>query len=362
MQQTLIRAADARDGNSILDLSVRAWRPVFESFRSVWGEALYERFYPDWSSQQRADVSDALDTNPTWVAIIRNDVAGFVNVAFNDETRTGEIFMVAVDPNHQHRGLGHVLTQHALSEMRSRGMTLAVVSTGGDPGHEPARRTYERSGFTPFPQVLYSMLLEPNPQQSLEALNVPDLRVGQASKADGDQGIRSERVEYHGIEPHIYASIRSVLGAAFEDGDDGESLEDFSDFDQWFVLSVGDEIAAVAGILVRDILVGDQVVTVAGIGGVATVRRHRSKGYASRLVNEATRYARGHTSASFGVLQCEEDLAAFYVALGWRTVDADLLCKQNDGNTYQSPEMPMVIQLASSDWPPGSIDMNGLPW
>ena len=78
---------------------------------------------------------------------------------FNNETRIGEIYMIAVDPDYQRRGLATLLTQHAISEMRSRGMTLAIVSTGGDPGHAPARATYERNGFIAFPQVLYSTLL-----------------------------------------------------------------------------------------------------------------------------------------------------------------------------------------------------------
>ena len=31
--------------------------------------------------------------------------------------------------------------------MRSRGMDIAVVETGGDPGHAPARAAYEKAGF-----------------------------------------------------------------------------------------------------------------------------------------------------------------------------------------------------------------------
>jgi hypothetical protein len=34
-------------------------------------------------------------------------------------------------------------------------MTTAMVETGGDPGHAPARRTYEAAGFHPFPVVKY---------------------------------------------------------------------------------------------------------------------------------------------------------------------------------------------------------------
>jgi RimJ/RimL family protein N-acetyltransferase len=30
-----------------------------------------------------------------------------------------------------------------------------MVSTGGDPGHAPARRVYEKLGFTPVPNVIY---------------------------------------------------------------------------------------------------------------------------------------------------------------------------------------------------------------
>jgi hypothetical protein len=43
--------------------------------------------------------------------------------------------------------------------MRARGIDLATVSTGGDPGHAAARRTYESAGFTAFPQVWYAKLL-----------------------------------------------------------------------------------------------------------------------------------------------------------------------------------------------------------
>lgn len=30
-------------------------------------------------------------------------------------------------------------------------MDLAIVATGGDPGHAPAGATYEKAGFTPAP-------------------------------------------------------------------------------------------------------------------------------------------------------------------------------------------------------------------
>lgn len=181
MHRPLIRVADARDNDPIIDLSLRAWRPVFESYPSIWGRPLFERFYPDWAARQASDVANALNTNPTWVVAVDETVAGFVNVTFDDQTLTGEIYMIAVDPDDQHRGLGSLLTQHALSQMRTRGMTLAIVSTGGDPGHGRARATYERNGFIPFPQVLYSMLLQTDLGEE------PKLPSGAA--ATGDAGL-----------------------------------------------------------------------------------------------------------------------------------------------------------------------------
>jgi len=44
--------------------------------------------------------------------------------------------------------------------MRSHGVTLATVATGADPGHGPARRTYESAGFMPWPNMLYVQLLD----------------------------------------------------------------------------------------------------------------------------------------------------------------------------------------------------------
>jgi hypothetical protein len=34
-------------------------------------------------------------------------------------------------------------------------MSVAMVETGGDPGHAPARRTYEKAGFGLFPTARY---------------------------------------------------------------------------------------------------------------------------------------------------------------------------------------------------------------
>jgi ribosomal protein S18 acetylase RimI-like enzyme len=155
-----IRPAREDDTDRIVELSLAAWAPVFESFRTLMGEALYHRVHPDWEADQAAAVRDALDRHTTWVATVASRVCGFVNVSFDDDARSAEIYMIAVDPSAQQSGIGSRLTDHALDEMRDRGIDLAIVATGGDPGHAPARRTYEKAGFTGVPQVWYARLLD----------------------------------------------------------------------------------------------------------------------------------------------------------------------------------------------------------
>ena len=67
----------------------------------------------------------------------------------------GEIHMIAVDPDFQRRGIAKDLTNHSLAWLKEAGMTTVVVDTGGDPGHAPARRTYESAGFRLFPIARY---------------------------------------------------------------------------------------------------------------------------------------------------------------------------------------------------------------
>jgi ribosomal protein S18 acetylase RimI-like enzyme len=159
MSAMTIRRFVAADTDSVVELSLAAWAPVFESFHAVLGDDLYRRVHPDWRNHQAESVREALQRNDTWVAVEDGTTIGFVNVIFDQAERSGEIYMIAVQPAAQRRGVASRLTEHALGEMRARGLDLATVSTGGDPGHAPARRTYEKAGFVACPQVWYAKLL-----------------------------------------------------------------------------------------------------------------------------------------------------------------------------------------------------------
>ncbi len=159
VKELAIRRCAPEDNTRVVELSLEAWAPVFDSFRRMLGEELYQRVHPDWKLHQAASVRDALERNETWVAVAEGTVVGFVNLIFDADERSGEIYMIAVDPAAQQQGVATRLTEHALDEMRARGIDLATVATGGDAGHMPARRTYEKAGFVGAPQVWYAKLL-----------------------------------------------------------------------------------------------------------------------------------------------------------------------------------------------------------
>ena len=152
-----IRAYRDGDAARVVALSLRAWEPIFESIEAILGPTIFRRLHPDWRSDQERAVQEVLTTatDEVWVAEVKERVIGFVAVRLNRQRRLGEVYMIAVDPAHQNDGIGTQLTAFALAWIKSEGMAVAMVETGGDPGHAPARRTYEKAGFSLLPVARY---------------------------------------------------------------------------------------------------------------------------------------------------------------------------------------------------------------
>ena len=158
-----IRAYVEQDLEDIVQLSLSAWEPVFKSFRQVLGPRIYPIVYPDWRKSQREGVESAckdVERFNILVAQVDGQVVGFLAYELNQEDETGEVVLLAVNPEYQDRGIGTELNITALQEMKAAGMKLAVVRTGGDEGHAPARRSYEKAGYTALPLVRYYQALQ----------------------------------------------------------------------------------------------------------------------------------------------------------------------------------------------------------
>ncbi len=156
--QPRVRPFEDQDAEAVVGLSLRAWMPVFASLEQTLGSEIFRRQHPDWREDQRRAVEAVCASQETrvWVDEVGGSTVGFVAVELHHPERSmGEISMLAVDPDYQGGGIGTTLTEFALDRLKDAGMTVAMVETGGDPGHAAARRTYEKAGYIHLPIARY---------------------------------------------------------------------------------------------------------------------------------------------------------------------------------------------------------------
>lgn len=83
-------------------------------------------------------------------------MVGFISFELRlGDDKKSEVILPAVHPDYQNGGIGTALNNRALEEIRAAGVQTAIVETGGDPSHAPARRSYEKAGYTGLPIARY---------------------------------------------------------------------------------------------------------------------------------------------------------------------------------------------------------------
>lgn len=152
-----IRPFNKSDINDLVRLSLLAFEPVFLSFEKILGPKIYPIIYPDWRKGQKEAVEKVCNNEKItlWVAEVDGNVAGYVAYELYDDDKSGEVQLLAVHPDHQNHGIGTELNTLALQKMKESGIKMAVVATGGDESHAPARKSYEKAGYTALPLVRY---------------------------------------------------------------------------------------------------------------------------------------------------------------------------------------------------------------
>jgi ribosomal protein S18 acetylase RimI-like enzyme len=158
-----IRPFRPADLTAMQQVRQAAFRPVFQSFRTIVGDRIFSLALAQSDSEQAQlleDLCSAGSNHLVLVATIGEAIVGFVSFSINASKRTGEIGLNAVHPDHAGQGIGTSMYAYAMVRMKECGAELATVSTGGDSSHAPARRAYEKAGFGPaLPSVcLYKVL------------------------------------------------------------------------------------------------------------------------------------------------------------------------------------------------------------
>lgn len=87
------------------------------------------------------------DPSDCLLLTVAGEAAATVTVICDMEKKEGYIHMVACKPAFRGRGLGHLLNDLALCDLKTRGMQSAWLTT--DDWRIPAIRTYLKAGFRP---------------------------------------------------------------------------------------------------------------------------------------------------------------------------------------------------------------------
>jgi GNAT superfamily N-acetyltransferase len=131
--------------------------------------------------------------------------------------------------------------------------------------------------------------------------------------------------------------------------------------DYYGILTIEDELAGRLAVFDRKVSAGCDLVRVGGIGGVATREQFRRRGIASALLSRAAEFMKNDLRVEFGLLLCRTEVSPVYAKLGWIRADGPTTFSQPNGTTTY-PNHTMILRLAERKWPPGSIDLRGLPW
>ncbi len=118
-----IREYASSDEGPVVRLSLRAWAAVFASVEQALGIELFGRLRGDWRAGQEKAVRDVLadPAQRVWVAGADAEPIGFVAATLNTDSLVGEIYMLAVDPAAQDRGVGAALTEVATTGCAGQG-------------------------------------------------------------------------------------------------------------------------------------------------------------------------------------------------------------------------------------------------
>ncbi len=131
------------------EVAVRPFRPGIDD--DAWLEVNNAAFagHPEngaWTreilaARQRQDWFDPEGLRMAW---IDDDLAGFCWTKRHDET-LGEIYVIAVAPNHRRRGLGRALVLEGLRYLHARGSTEGMLYV--DAENRPGLALYDQLGF-----------------------------------------------------------------------------------------------------------------------------------------------------------------------------------------------------------------------
>jgi len=148
-----IKKAKKEDISKIVGLTQKAWAGYTkaELLEKRYGLIAGKRWYEHKGQDIKNDCQNNLDR--VLVAEERGNIVGYAIYHVNEDSKIGTVGYNAVNPEFRGRGIGSVLHEKVLEELKKSGVEITVVSTLEIA--KPAQRLYERHGFKELVRVVH---------------------------------------------------------------------------------------------------------------------------------------------------------------------------------------------------------------
>lgn len=151
MGEITYRPGVSADISAITDIARRIWTMGLSSRLEEHFGQLGDRPWDELVAEDiGGSVATSIEAGQCIVAEADGRVAGWVTWSVQRARDRGQVGYNGVDPAFRGKGIGTRLVEMALKQIKESGVRIALVMTGLDPGHAPARRVYEKCGFVPF--------------------------------------------------------------------------------------------------------------------------------------------------------------------------------------------------------------------
>lgn len=149
-----IRPATEADAEAIVAIAVAEWEAIYQGYRAQLGDEVFYTFFPDHKAQKERGIRANLKSGTVYVTECDGEVAGFIHYVYDAESRLGTISNNAVSGKYRGLGIGPRQYEFVFDALRKRGAVGVRVTTGLDEGHAPARRAYEKAGFSAHTEAI----------------------------------------------------------------------------------------------------------------------------------------------------------------------------------------------------------------
>ena len=124
------------------------------------------------------------------------------------------------------------------------------------------------------------------------------------------------------------------------------------------------EVLAHVGIVDREIRVGNEQASVAGVQNLFVLPEHRTRGFFLQIMKASMKEA-GRLGHDFGLLFCVPELEKLYALCRWKLLPGRKASRVDETGQevgLPSKNVTMYYALARSEFPAGDIHLQGNDW